>query len=57
VVQKIQERKDDLLISNYFQMLLKDVYWLRPHQKLSTGGLRPLLDVIKGDTDKELCKK
>jgi hypothetical protein len=47
MVQKIQERKDDLLTSNYFQKLPGDVYWLRPHLKLTTGGLKPLLDVIK----------
>jgi phenylalanine-4-hydroxylase len=51
VVQKIQERKDNLLTSYYFQKLLGDVNWLRPHLKLTTGGLRPLLVVIKGDTN------
>jgi hypothetical protein len=49
MVQKIQERKDDLLTSNYFQKLL-DVNWLRPHLKLTTE-LKPLLDVIKGDAN------
>ena len=33
----------------YFQKLPGDVNWLRPHLKLTTGGLKPLLDVIKGD--------
>ena len=51
MVQKIQERKDDLLTSNYFQKLPGDVNWLRPHLKLTTGGLKPLLDVIKGDAN------
>ena len=51
VAQKIQERKDDLLTSNYFQKLPGDVNWLRPHLKLTTGGLKPLLDVIKGDAN------
>ena len=48
VVQKIQERKDDLLTSNYFQKLPGDVNWLRPHLKLTTGGLKPLFDVLIG---------
>ena len=51
VVQKIQERKDDLLTSNYFQKLLGDVNWLRPHFKLTTGGLKLLFDIFKKDTD------
>jgi hypothetical protein len=51
VVQKIQEKKDDLSHSSYFQKLLGDVNWLRPHLKLTTGGLKPLLDVIKGDVN------
>ena len=51
VAQKIQERKDDLLTSNYFQKLPGDVNWLRPHFRLTTGGLKPLLDVIKGDAN------
>ena len=33
----------------YFQKLPGDVNWLRPHFRLTTGGLKPLLDVIKGD--------
>jgi hypothetical protein len=37
-----------LLISNYFQKLPGDVNWLRPHLYLTIGGLKPLLDVIKG---------
>lgn len=51
VSQKIQERKDDLLTSNYFQKTPGDVYWLRPHLKLTRGGIKPLLDVIKGDAN------
>jgi hypothetical protein len=51
VAQKIQERKDDLPTSNYFQKLPGDLNWLRPHLKLTTGGLKPLLDVIKGDSN------
>jgi hypothetical protein len=51
VAQKIQERKDDLFTSNYFQKLPEDSNWLRPHLKLNTGGLKPLLDVVKGDAN------
>jgi hypothetical protein len=36
VAQKIQERKDDLLTSNYYQKLPGDDFWLRPHLKLTT---------------------
>jgi hypothetical protein len=56
VAQKIQERKDDLPTSNYFQKLPGDLNWLRPHLKLTTGGLTPLLDVIKEDAN-SLIKK
>jgi hypothetical protein len=49
VAQKIQERNDDLLTSNYFQKLLGDVNWLRPYLKLTTGELKPLFDNLKGD--------
>jgi hypothetical protein len=51
MAQKIQEGKDDLLTSSYFQKLLGDVNWLRPHLKLKTGGLKPLLNVVKGGGD------
>ena len=51
MVEKIQERKDDLFTSIYFQKLPGEVNWLRPCLKLTTGGLKPLLDVIKGDAN------
>jgi hypothetical protein len=51
VGQKIQERKHDLLTSNYFQKLPGDVNWLSPHIKLTIGGLKPLLDVHKEDAN------
>ena len=51
MVEKIQERKDDLLTSNYFQNVPRDVNWLRYHLRFSTGTLKPLLDVIKGDAN------
>jgi hypothetical protein len=40
-------KNDDLLITNNFQKLLRDVNWLRPHLKLTTGELKPLLGAIK----------
>ena len=51
MAQKIQEGKDGLLTSSYFQKLLGDVNWLRPHLKLITGGLRSLFDMLKGDAN------
>lgn len=50
MAQKIQVRKDNLLTSNYFQKLLRAISWLRPHLKLTTGELKPLFDILKGDT-------
>ena len=44
MVQKIQEKKKDLVTSNYFQKLPVDINWLRPH-------LKSLLDVVKGDAN------
>jgi hypothetical protein len=51
IVQKIQEKKDYLLPSNYFQNVPRDVNWLRYHLRFSTGTLKPLLEVIKGDAN------
>jgi hypothetical protein len=53
VVQKVQERKDDLLTSEYLQKLPGNVNWLRPHLTLITRECKPLLDVIKGDASFE----
>jgi hypothetical protein len=49
VAQKIQIRKGNLLTLNDFQKLLGDINWLRPHLKLTTGELKPLFDILKGD--------
>jgi hypothetical protein len=51
VTQKIQEIKDDLLTSKYFQKLPGDVNWLKPHLKLTIGGLKPLFDILNGDAN------
>ena len=47
--KKIQVRKNNLLTLNDFQRLLGDINWLRPHLKLTTGELKPLFDILKGD--------
>ena len=49
--QKIQIRKDRLKTLNDFQKLLGDINWLRPHLKISTGELKPLFDILKGDSN------
>jgi hypothetical protein len=41
-ISKNQKKK-----KNYFQKLPGDVNWLRPHLKLNTEELRPLLGAIK----------
>lgn len=35
---------------NDFQKLLGDINWLRPHLKITTGELKPLFDILKGDS-------
>ncbi|BBG56792.1 pol protein [Simian retrovirus 5] len=47
--QKAIIRKDKLHTLNDFQKLLGDINWLRPYLKLTTGELRPLFDILKGD--------
>ena len=51
VAQKSQIRKDSLPTLNYFEKLLGDDNWLRPDFKLKTGGLKPLLNIPKGDAN------
>ena len=52
VTQKIQERKYDLLTSNYFQRLLGGMNWLRVHLKLTTGELKSLsVCILRGDAN------
>jgi hypothetical protein len=51
VAQKIQVRNYNLFTSNYFQRLLGDINWLRPHFKLTTADLKPLFDISQ-----EECK-
>ena len=51
ISQKIQIRKDSFLTLNDFQHLLGDINWLRPYLKLTKGELRPLFDILRGDSD------
>lgn len=49
--QKLEIRKDSLATLNDFQKLLGDINWLRPALKLTTGQLKPLFDILRGDSD------
>jgi hypothetical protein len=49
--QKVQVRQDSLQTLNDFQSLLRDINWLRPYLKLTTGELKPLFDILRGDSD------
>lgn len=51
LTQKVQLRRDSLLTLNDFQRLLGDINWLRPYLKLTTGELKPLFDILRGDPD------
>lgn len=48
--QKLQLRTSHLHTYHDFQQLLGDITWLRPYLKLSTGDLKPLFDILQGDT-------
>lgn len=47
---KLQIRLDNSKILNDFQKLLGDINWLRPSLYLGTGQLKPLFDILKGET-------
>uniref|UniRef100_A0A8I5N501 Uncharacterized protein n=1 Tax=Papio anubis TaxID=9555 RepID=A0A8I5N501_PAPAN len=49
--QKAVIRRDHLKTLNDFQKLLGDINWLRPYLKLTTGELKPLFDILKGDSN------
>lgn len=36
---------------NDFQKLLGDINWIRPYLKITTGELKPLFDILRGDSD------
>lgn len=49
--QKAQLRTDHLTSLNDFQKLLGDINWMRPYLKLTMGELKPLFDLLKGDSN------
>lgn len=49
--QKIQIRRDTLRCLNDFQKLLGDINWLRPYLKITKEEVRPLENILKGDSD------
>ena len=49
--QKIGIHKGNLVTLNDFQKLLEDINWIRPYLKLTTGEMKPLFDILKGDPD------
>lgn len=49
--QKIQLKTSHLHTLNDFQKFLGDVNWLRPYLKLTTAQLKPLFDLLQGDSD------
>jgi hypothetical protein len=49
--QKIVICRDNLRTLNYFLKLLGDINSLRPYLNLTTGGLKPLFDSLKGSSD------
>jgi hypothetical protein len=49
--QKLTILTSKLRTLNDFQKLLGDINWLRPYLKLTTGDLKPLFDVLWGDSD------
>lgn len=49
VPQKVTIRTDHLHTLNDFQKLLGDINWVRLALKITTGQLRPLFDILKGD--------
>ena len=48
--QKVQIRRDHLKTLNDFQKLLGDINWIRPYLKLTNAELKPLFDILPGDS-------
>lgn len=55
--QKIQLKTSHLQTLNDFQKFLGDINWLRPYLKLTTGELKPLFDILQGDSDPRSPRK
>ena len=49
--QKIQLAMEKLKTLNDFQKLLGDINWIRPNLGITTGQLKPLFDILQGDSD------
>lgn len=50
VPQKVTIRRDTLKTLNDFQKLLGDINWIRPFLKLTTAELKPLFQILEGDS-------
>ena len=48
--QMIQLRVDPLHSLNDFQKLLGDINWIRPYLKISNVKLKPLFQILEGDS-------
>ena len=48
--QKIQMSVDSLHTLNDFQKLLGDINWIRPYLKISNVKLKPLFQILEGDS-------
>ena len=48
--QKLEIRRDHLHTLNDFQKLLGDINWLRPFLKISSAELKPLFDILEGES-------
>ncbi|XP_014396142.1 PREDICTED: endogenous retrovirus group K member 6 Pol protein-like [Myotis brandtii] len=49
--QPLQLRKDHLNTLNDYQKLLGDINWVRSYLKITTLDLKPLFDILKGDSN------
>lgn len=49
--QKITLRHDKLKTLNDFQKLLGDINWIRTYLRLPNHIMKPLYDILKGDSD------
>ena len=50
IPQKVELRKDNLKTLNDFQKLLGDINWIRCYLKLPNYELKPLYNVLNGDS-------
>ena len=48
--QKVQLRTSHLKTYHDFQRLMGDITWLRPYLNVPTGELKPLFDILQGDS-------